>query len=137
MATLTANKQITYTEADSGASFTITTRKVKTGRHGYRQVMECGNGVQRRLFEIGSNPNYSKMVFFHVENIGDYDVSVHVRTAGTDADAGIIVPPGRTFELFNTNHWNDNSTSDPDSITEIIGQGIGGTAKVKIDAIIA
>ena len=137
MATLTARKAITYTEDDSGVSFAISVSKTKVGRHGYRQVMECGSGVQRRLFEVASNPNYSKLVFFHVENIGDYDLSVHVVTAGANAEAGVIVPPGRTFELFNTNHWNDNSTSPPTTITEIIGQGIGGTAKVKIDAVIA
>jgi len=137
MANLTAKKTITYTDPGSGVSFAITTTKNKVGRHGYRQVMECGSGVQRRLFEIASNPNYSKLVFFHVENIGNYDLSVHVVTAGVNAEAGIIVPPGRTFEVFNTNYWNDNSTANPDTITEIIGQGVGGTAKLKIDAVIA
>lgn len=93
MATLTARKAITYTEDDSGVSFAISVSKTKVGRHGYRQVMECGSGVQRRLFEVASNPNYSKLVFFHVENIGDYDLSVHVVTAGANAEAGVIVPP--------------------------------------------
>jgi len=137
MATLTARKTITYTENDSSASFAIAAVKTKVGRHGYRQVMDCASGVQRRLFEISANPNYSKLVFFHVENIGNYDVTVHAVTAGVNAEAGIVIPPGRTFEIFNTNYWNDNSTSNPDTITEIIGQGVGGTAKVKIDAVIA
>jgi len=137
MATLTTRKTITFTDIDSGASFAIASTKSKNGRHGYRQVVTCGNGVQRRLIEIGTNPNYTKMVFFHVENVGDYDLNVIVVTAGANANVAVSIPPGRTFELFNTNHWNDNSTADPDLITEILGEGVGGATKAKVDAVFA
>lgn len=133
MPTLNARKTITVTDPVSGSSYPIAVTKNKSAVHAYRQTVSCPDGVQRRLVQIGQNPNYIKLVFFCASNVGDYDVLIAISSGG--AEYQITLPPGRTFDLFNGNVWNNNSATDPDTIDEIKAEGFGGTSSVKFDAL--
>ena len=135
MPQITVRKSISYTDIDSGASYDLSTSKVKVGRHAYRQTLNCGDGVIRRIIEVGTSPNYQKLIFCQVKNVGAFDLELAVNS-GTGI-ISVIVPPGRVWEVFNTNFWNDASASNPDTIDEITGEGMGGETKVKVDALFA
>jgi len=132
MPNLTVIKTITYTDADSGASFSITSTKVKKATHAYRQVMTAADGVQRNIFEVGTDPSYTKLHCATFRNVGNFDAYIVINSGG-EASWNVL-PPGRTFEVWNLNYWNQDSATNPDTIDTIEIQGDGGTCKVKIDA---
>lgn len=132
MPTLTIKTSIVYTDATSGAGFDLSASKSKSATHPYRQVVDCPDGIGRRLIKIGDHPSYTNMVAFTVKNIGNYDVIIQVVSGG--AQASIAVPPGRTHKIWNVNMWRDTSATDPDTIDEILGEGLGGSTTVKFDA---
>lgn len=131
MPSITVRKTIAYTDTHSGASFAIATEKIKVGKHAYRQTIVCGGA--RRLIEIGSNPNYTKLVYACVENVGDYDATIRVSSGGGTAD--ITLPPGRTWDTFNANHWSTGSATDPDTIDEVLAIPVTNDVVIKVDAL--
>jgi hypothetical protein len=135
MPSITIRKTVSYTDIDSGASFDIAVSKVKVGKHAYRQTVNIPGGSSRDLIEIGTTPLYLKMVFCQVKNAGNFDIDLTVRSGG--GDAMVRIPPGRTWEAFNTNMWNDFSASNPDTIDFIMAEGVGGDTFAKVDALFA
>jgi predicted transcriptional regulator len=135
MPSITIRKTVSYTDIDSGASFDIAVSKVKVGKHAYRQTVSIPDSSSRQLLEIGATPLYTKMVYCQVKNVGNFDILLNVKSGG--GDAIVTIPPGRTWEAFNTNIWNDYSSTNPDTVDEIIAEANGGDTFAKLDALFA